>query len=59
MKLEKPESRSAAPVMVRLSKTDRKRLKTAARDKKLPMSTIAYICLKNWLDSEYGEGGAQ
>lgn len=58
-----PEPRMDTPIMVRLTKTDRRLLKRAARERKLPMSTIAYLCLKHWLDSEYGDtqdkGGAK
>ncbi|WP_298642511.1 hypothetical protein [uncultured Cardiobacterium sp.] len=53
------ESRTAKPVLVKITKTDRKRLQRAARDHKIPMSTIAYQCIKRWLDAEYGEGGVR
>lgn len=58
MNTKSVESRTAKPVLVKITRTDRKRLQRAARDLKTPMSTIAYQCIKRWLDSEYGEGGA-
>ena len=47
------------PVLIRLSKTDRKHLEKLARRTKIPISTLAYHAVRRMLDSEYGEGGAQ
>ena len=57
MKITKNESRMDKPVMLRLTKTDRKHLEALAKRKKVPMSTIAYDALRNLLDKEFaGEG---
>ena len=53
------ESRTAKPVLLNLTETDRKRLKLAAKRRKMPMATFAYFVIRDRLESEYGEGGAQ
>lgn len=55
MNIKPPETRKDKPVLVRLSQQDRQRLQRAARKLKLPMATIAYQCVKQYLDAEYGE----
>lgn len=57
--LSRPEPRMHKPVLIRLSKTDRKQLEKLARRTKTPISTLAYRAVRRMLDSEYGEGGAQ
>jgi hypothetical protein len=52
------ERRTSKPVLVALTASDRKRLERASKKYKTPMATLAYQCVKHWLDSEYGEGGA-
>ncbi|EEV87765.1 MAG: hypothetical protein ACFNTM_00240 [Cardiobacterium sp.] len=57
MNIKPPETRKDKPVLVRLSQQDRQRLQRAARKLKLPMATIAYQCVKQYLDAEFGKGG--
>lgn len=55
----KPESRMASAILLRITKTDRKQLKALARKRKMPMATLAYQTLREMLDAEYSDGGAQ
>lgn len=50
------ESRMDKPVLIRLSSTDRKLLKRASRELKIPMATLAHRCVRQFLDGKYGEG---
>ena len=47
------------PVLIRLSKTDRKQLEKLARRTKTPISTLAYRAVRHMLETEFAEGGAQ
>jgi len=51
------ESRTGKPVLLKLTKTDRELLKIAATRRGMPMTTLAYQCVKYWLDAEFGKGG--
>ncbi len=57
--LSRPEPRMHKPVLIRLSKTDRKQLEKLARRTKTPISTLAYRAVRHMLDTEYGTDGAQ
>ncbi len=50
------ESRMDKPVLIRLSSTDRKLLKRASREMKIPMATLAHQCVRQFLDRKYSEG---
>lgn len=57
--LQHRELRSAPPVLVKLTPTDRELLKKAARKYKMPMSTLAYHAIRKTLEEEFSQGGAQ
>lgn len=53
------EVRSAPPILIKLTPTDRQRLERAARKYKMPMSTLAYHVIRKTLEEEFSEGEAQ
>ncbi len=57
--LSSSEPRMASPVLLRLSETDRNRLKALSKKTGLPMATIAYRALKQVLEQESDKAGAQ
>lgn len=60
MNIKSSESRTARPILVKVTESDRKRLKQAARKHKMPMTTFVYACIKQILEQEYADqGGAQ
>lgn len=59
MKIIKSESRMDKPVMLRLTKTDRKRLEVLAKRARVPISKIAYDALRHLLDQEFAKEAQQ
>ena len=53
------ESRTAKPALLNLTETDRKRLKLAAKRRKMAMAPFAYVVIRDRLKTEFAEGGAQ
>lgn len=53
------QSRTAKPVLIKLTHRERNQLENLAKLKCIPMTTLAYLALSNWLAEQSTDGGAQ